>query len=148
MENEQGCKSHDQIVVLRKLLTEILVAAHDNPLSGHFGARRTLLRARGQLYWTRMFTDVRDWYRSCQTCCARRPKSSAPHHPAHRQVVVAPLQRVALDILGPLNPPTVRGNRYILVVGDNCTKWVEAMPMIDQTTQTCARHFIEDFFVD
>ena len=123
--NEQGRESHDKIVVPRKLVADILVAAHDNPLSGHFGARRTLLRARGQFYWTRMSTDVRDWYRSCQTCCARRPKPSAPHYPAHRQVVAAPLQRVALDILEPLNPPTVRGNRYILVVVDYCTKCVE-----------------------
>ena len=52
---------------------------------------------------------------------------------------------MALDILGPLDPPTARGNRYIMVVVDYCTKWVEAMPMVDQTAQTCARHFVEDF---
>ena len=143
--DNQGRESHDQYVVPRKLVTDILKAAHDSPLSGHFGARRTLLRARGQFFWARMSTDVRDWYRSCQTCCARRPKPSAPHHPAHRQVVAAPLQRVALDILGPLDPPTARGNSYIMVVVDYCTKWVEAMPMVDQTAQTCARHFVEDF---
>lgn len=141
----QGRESHDQYVIPRKLVSEVLRAAHDNPLSGHFGARRTLLRARGQFFWASMSTDVRDWYRSCQTCCARRPKPSAPHHPANRQVVAAPLQRVALDILGPLDPPTERGNRYIMVIVDYCTKWVEAMPMIDQTAQTCARHFVEGF---
>ena len=143
--DNQGCESHDQTVVPRKLVADILVVAHDNPLLGHFGAHRTLLRARGQFFWARMSTDVRDWYRSCQTCCARRPKPSAPHHPAHRQVVAAPLQCVALDILGPLDPPTARGNRYIMVVVDYCTKWVEAMPMVDQTAQTCARHFVEGF---
>ena len=112
-------------------MADNLKAAHDSPLSGNFGARRTILRARGQFYWARMSTDVRDWYRSCQTCCARRPKPSAPHHPAHWQVVAAPLQRVTLDILGPLDPPTARGNRYIMVVVDYSTKWVEAMPMVD-----------------
>lgn len=62
-----------------------------------------------------------------------------------RQVVSAPLQRVALDIMGPLDPPTSHGNRYLLVVVDYLTKWVEAMPMKDQTAETCAQHFVTDF---
>ena len=37
----------------------------------------------------------------------------------------APLERVAMDILGPL-PVTERGNRYVLVIGDYFTKWVES----------------------
>ena len=120
--NDQGCESHDQTVVPRKLVADILVAAHDNPLSRHFGARRTLLRARGQFFWARMSTDVRNWYNSCLTRCARRPKSSVSHHPAHWLVMVALLQRVAFDILGPLDPPTACGNRYIMVVVNYCTK--------------------------
>ena len=60
-------------------------------------------------------------------------------------MVAALLQRVALDILGPLDPPIFRGNRYILVVVDYCTKWFQAMPMVDQTAQTCAQHFVKDF---
>ena len=59
--------------------------------------------------------------------------------------MAAPLQRVALDIIGPLDPSTTRGNHYIMVIVDYCTKWVEVMPMVDQTAQTCAWHFVEDF---
>ena len=35
-----------------------------------------------------------------------------------------PLERIAMDILGPL-PETPRGNKYILVLGDYFTKWTE-----------------------
>ena len=42
-------------------------------------------------------------------------------------LVQRPLQRVAMDIFGPL-PETPRGNRYILVIGDYFTKWKEAFP--------------------
>ncbi len=33
-----------------------------------------------------------------------------------------PMERVALDILGPL-PETLRGNKYVLVVTDYFTRW-------------------------
>ena len=141
----QGRESHDQFVVPRKLVAEILQQAHDNPVAGHMGEKRTLLRARAQFFWVGMAADVRDWCRSCRTCGGRRPPPSTPHHPMQRQVVSAPLQRVALDIMGPLDPPTSHGNRYLLVVVDYLTKWVEAMPMKDQTAETCAQHFVTDF---
>ena len=40
----------------------------------------------------------------------------------------APLERLAIDVLGPL-PETDQGNRYILVVMDYFSKWVEAVAM-------------------
>ena len=58
--DNQGHESNDQYVVPRKLLADILKATHDSPLSGHFGAHRTLLRARGQFFWARMSTGMRD----------------------------------------------------------------------------------------
>ena len=58
--------------------------------------------------------------------------------------VGAPLERVALDILGPL-PTSVRGNKYILIVGDYFTKWVEAFPLENQKAETVAEVFVREF---
>ena len=55
-----------------------------------------------------------------------------------------PLERVALDILGPL-PRSSRGNRYILVVADYFTRWTEAYPIPNQEAITVARRFIGEF---
>ena len=48
------------------------------------------------------------------------------------------MQRVAVDILGPL-PVTSMGNKYILVMADYFTKWVEAFPMPNMEATTVAR---------
>ena len=47
------------------------------------------------------------------------------------------LDRLSMDILGPL-PVTSRNNKYILVVTDHFTKWVEVFPVQDQSAITCA----------
>ena len=48
-----------------------------------------------------------------------------------------PLQRVAIDIMGPL-PQSTRGNRFIMVVSDYFTKWTEAYPLPNQIAGTSA----------
>ena len=47
------------------------------------------------------------------------------HHALQLQLAEQPMQRMAMDILGPL-PETDHGNKYILVIGDYFTKWKEA----------------------
>ena len=49
--------------------------------------------------------------------------------------------------MGPL--PLSNGNKDILVIGDHCTKWYEAIPLPDQTAVTTANasvdHWINRF---
>ncbi len=40
--------------------------------------------------------------------------------------VGAPLERIAVDVLGP-SPISAKGNKYILIVGDYFTKWVKGL---------------------
>ena len=57
-----------------------------------------------------------------------------------------PLQLVATDIVGPL-PESPAGNRYILVVADYFTRYVEAYPISDQEATTVARQLVDEFFL-
>ena len=63
------------------------------------------------------------------------PKSR--HCPLHLYQPEVPLQRVAIDILGPLSE-TERGNQYVLVIADYFTKWTEAFPMSYMEAHTVA----------
>lgn len=54
-----------------------------------------------------------------------------------------PLERVAMDVIGPL-PKTPRGNRFVLVVVDYFTRWPEAYAIFDQTAQTVSQKLVEE----
>jgi hypothetical protein len=58
--------------------------------------------------------------------------------------VGAPLERIALDVLGPL-PLSKNENKYILVITDYFTRWAEAYPMKNQETKTIADLLINEF---
>ncbi len=54
------------------------------------------------------------------------------------------MERVGIDILGPLTE-TDGGNRFILVVGDYWTKWMEAYPLPNHTAETVASTLVHQF---
>ena len=57
--------------------------------------------------------------------------------------VGAPMERIAIDVLGPL-PVTERGSKYLLVAIDYFTKWPEAFAI----ATTVAKVLWKSFSVD
>eukprot|EP00731_Ephydatia_muelleri_P037077 Em0391g6a len=120
---------------------------HDAPTGGHLGVAKVLEKAQQRFYWVGQRQDVEEWCRTCTTCGAQ--KSPAKHRRAPMEVDTVtdgPMQRIAMDILGPL-PLTPRSNKYILVIGDYFTKWTEAFPMSDMEAGTVAKLFVNEFVV-
>ena len=56
----------------------------------------------------------------------------------------APLEWLHLDILGPF-VPSQAGNKYILMLVCQITKWIEAYPLQDQKSNKVARVVIDNF---
>ena len=52
-----------------------------------------------------------------------------------------------MDILGPF-PISSLGNRYLLVVTDCFTKWVEVLPLSNMRTKTIAEVFVSEIVLD
>ena len=55
--------------------------------------------------------------------------------------VGGPFERVGVDLME--LPLTTLGNRYVIVFLDYLTKWVEAYPLPDQTSETIARVLVD-----
>ena len=99
-----------------------------------------------RFYWPGHWNDVQKWCRTCVSCAKR--KTSAPKQRATLQSVQigSPLQMVACDILGPL-PTTATGNKYVLVIDDYFTRWMEAFAIPNQEAPTIAQKLVNEFFV-
>ena len=60
-------------------------------------------------------------------------------------IIDTPFRRVAVDLVGPIEPRTVRGNRYILTLVDYATRYPEAIPLKNIETTTIAEALVEIF---
>ena len=126
------------------MVKTLLEQTHDNPIAGHFAHQKTLQKLKLQFYWNRMAQDVKDWCRSCAVCNGRKTQPVRSHHKLNITQITEPLQRVAMDILGPLERSS-DDNQYKLIIVDYFTKYAEALPVKNQTAQECARCFEEGF---
>lgn len=119
-----------QIVAPSGFRGEILRLAHETPLAGHLGVKKTLARVLKQFYWPTVRRDVLNFCRSCHACQIAGKAGHflpvAPLQPA--PVVEAPFSRVIIDCVGPL-PRTKKGNVYLLTLMDVATRFPEAVPV-------------------
>jgi len=129
-----------QLIVPKTRIKQILEEAHDSRSGGHFGINKTLEKIRKRFYWASCKQDV-EWCKSCKVCLARRGPAGKEKSSLQIYNVGAPFERVQMDILG-LLPLTVSGNKYLLVVVDCFTKWIEAFPLKNIRTKTVAEIFL------
>jgi len=139
-----------QLVLPRSLRLDTFKTVHGTPFGGHLGYRKTLAKIRARFFWPRMATDIKIWILQCDSCQQNKPitKRTKAHMQIH--IVGEPMERSAADIAGPL-PVTKDGNKYIVIIGDYFTKWLEAIPIQDQKAETVAKavftHYILKFGV-
>ena len=133
-----------QLVVPKKFQNDVLYLNHDIPTAGHLGWKSNLKRIQNDFYWPRMKTVVQSYCQQCDTCNARKPRRTASRAPLGQTITGGPMEKVAMDILGPL-PTTDNGKKYILVICDEFTKWTEAVAIPNQEAQTVASAFITEF---
>ena len=124
------------------LRQSMLRQVHDAPGAGHLGIDKTLEKARQQGYWVSMYEDV---VRHCQECssCQQAKLPSPSKAPMTSIPIGRPWQMVAVDVLAV--PPSYNRNRYLLVIQDYFTKWVEAVPLPDQTTDRITNALVQVF---
>lgn len=133
------------VVVPRGLINEVMRECHDLPLTGHGGRDKTLEKVRSQYYWPGMSHDVELYVASCSQCS--RNKRAVRHARAGQQSyhAGAVMERVHIDFMGPF-PITTSGNKYVLMVVDQFTKWLECYPLPNQTAETVAKTMVNQFF--
>ena len=139
--HQVGGLVHTQTVVPSALQEAVLTQLHNS--GGHFGIWKTMEKVKERFYWPGYEEDVEKWVRECSACQRRNPPQQLPRAPLGTIKVSRPFEKVSLDIMGPL-PISSRGCKYILVVTDLFTKWVEAFPLKDTVSSTLARILVDE----
>lgn len=133
-----------QLVVPESKRSVVLRAYHNAPSAGHLGFNKTIDKIRQIFYWPGMTDHIKDYCNKCDLCTARNLSKSQNKAPLGKYAVGEPMERVMMDILGPM-PTTNTGNKYVLVITDWFTKWTEAIPLQNQEAKTVANAFIDTF---
>ena len=132
-----GTGSHLQILVPQNMREDVMFHMHNNIMSGHFGTKRMIAKVKQHYYWYEMSIDIKLWVARCDTCAANKLLPKTPKAPLGDMRVGASMDRLATDFIGPL-PLSDKGNRFILVVMDHFSKWIEVIPVPDQSAVTTA----------
>jgi transposase InsO family protein len=135
----------EKLYVPTNVRLRVLYENHDKTLAGHPGAEETERTVREHYHWPQLSVEVRDYVRHCLLCAQVKrgaPQPAAPLRPRQPQ---RPFEVIACDVMGPY-PETPAGFKYIFVVTDLFSRWVEAFPTAATPTTEAIRIMEEEVF--
>ena len=145
-ENSEKGETVYQIVVPTVHRREVLELAHDLPMSGHLGVRKTHNRVLQHFFWPGLKRDVAKWCKECHTCqLGGKPNQNIPQAPLHPiPAFDEPFSHIIIDSVG-LLPKTKSQNEYLLTIMCISTRFPEAIPLRRIKTNTILKALIKFF---
>jgi hypothetical protein len=132
---------------------ELLKVNHNDPLAGHFGARKTQELIRRKYFWDRLAKDVKDYVKACGVC----QRTTVQRHQPYGELASLPQpdrpwQEVTMDFITGLPPSAIASKAYdsILVVVDRFTKLARYIPVkktldASELADVFIRRIVKDF---
>lgn len=139
-----GSRRRLKLVVPKSMTEEVLRLSHDIKSACHPGQKETDTRVRRSFFWHGMGTDSRLYVSTCATCNKNKKPRVKPKAAMQNYHAGIPMERIHLDILGPF-PLSESGNKYVLVMVDQFTKWIELKALPNQTAEIVANVTVTEF---
>uniref|UniRef100_T1IIL7 RNA-directed DNA polymerase n=1 Tax=Strigamia maritima TaxID=126957 RepID=T1IIL7_STRMM len=127
------------------LQDKCLALVHDYSSSGHGGGDVTYKRLRRSFFWVNCRQDTVKYVAKCDRCQRCKPIQRKPKgllQPISAQI--GRFERIGLDLMGP-KPMTTNRNKFILVIVDYATGWVEVVPLRNAKILTLVPHIMRFF---
>ena len=134
----------EQLVLPLQCRKAVLKLAHEIPLAGHMGRKKTAQRILQRFYWPSLFKDVKKFCEACSECQKTAPSRNIRAPLVPLPIIDVPFHRIAMDIVGPL-PRSRSGNKYILVLCDYATRYPEAIPLRTIDAEHIAEELLKVF---
>ena len=142
----KGNKVTLQLVVPAGFREKVLRLAHETLLTGHLGIKKTLDRVVSEFFWPGVCGDVARFCKSCDICQRTIQKGRVTKVPLGKMPLIdTPFKRVAVDIVGPIEPRSDKKSRYILTMIDYATRYPEAVALPSIETERVAEALIAMF---
>ena len=145
-ENDVGDQITNQVVLPDTLRQTAFEAHHSHTTASHRGVRKTRSALQSFYYWPGLASAVHRLVASffCFCLWIKENVGKETSFAFKQYVVRAPMERIAIDIPGPL-PETPRKNKFVLVFSDYFTKWTESYPIPNQEAATVAEKLVSEF---
>ncbi|KAL1326449.1 hypothetical protein AAHE18_13G229600 [Arachis hypogaea] len=98
------------------------------------------------VYWPSMIKDCIDYAKACRECQLHDSIQQIPASELHSIIKPWPFRGWDLYLIGLIHPPSSRQHKFILVVIDYFTKWVEEIPLIE-VNQNEIIDFIKEYII-
>ncbi|CAI6004936.1 unnamed protein product [Closterium sp. NIES-64] len=109
---------------------------------GHFGPLRTQQLLQTGWWWAGMRKEIKDWVAKCPACIQNRAAFERSKAGLQPLPIVGLGYRWSLDLAGEL-PLTKRERRYVVVMIEHVSKWVEVRAVSHKTAEAVADAFEE-----
>ena len=120
-------------------LRQFIVTEYHN--ISHFGVDKVYALLKQRFYWPNMFDYIRSFTAHCQVCQKSKSDTTPPKAPMLPMFIpTAPMQLISLDIA--YLPKDSSCYQYILLIGDTFSKYVQTVPLKDQTAPTIVHAFL------
>lgn len=123
----------------------VLAFAHSSAWAGHPGGTQTTTNVQKHFHWKGATRDIRDFVRRCELCNHVKSRRGDGVQQQQPRYPTTTMDTVALDVMGPY-PRSKGGKRFIIVVTDLYTRWVEAYAVASARTSVIAQLLDKEFF--
>jgi hypothetical protein len=129
-----------KVVLVLEERVKLIKHAHED--LGHFGVRRTYSLLQIHYWWRGMQQQVQAMVARCVVCDRVRVSFNAPMPQLQPLPIMGLGYMWSLDFAGPL-PITPRHNKYVLVMIEYFSKWIELVALSDKFSEGAAYSFLD-----
>ena len=117
---------------------------HIHTRYAHFGSHKVWLIARETFFWRGMRQQIHRVVSQCDLCQRTKYSNRGFAGPMQNIIPSKPREIYALDLYGPV-PKTRWGNKFVLVIIDVFSKFVQVYPINKPTSKNCLAHLMNRF---
>ena len=131
------------MVVPLILRDPLLVLGHNQ--NGHNGSRRTYNTLKRSYYWPNIRKEVFFHCKNCSECILQNQTTTDTQFDTFT-TPEAPMQFICIDIVGPISPVSLKGNRFCLTIVDMLTGYMMAVAIPNKSVETMVKAYMDHVY--